>query len=71
VLRDYAEPGATRRMHSHDNVKWIVFTLVTPRMSFEGALSAGAVGHSQPPASAGRWQAEIWPRKSAGTEGCL
>lgn len=38
VLRDYAEPGATRRMHSHDNVKWIVFTLVTGRLvlTFEG-----------------------------------
>ncbi len=32
VLRDYAEPGATRRMHSHDDVKWIVFTLVTGRL---------------------------------------
>jgi quercetin dioxygenase-like cupin family protein len=38
VLRDYAEPGAARRMHSHDNVKWIVFTLVTGRLvlTFEG-----------------------------------
>jgi quercetin dioxygenase-like cupin family protein len=38
VLRDYAEPGATRRMHSHDNVKWIVFTLVTGKLvlTFEG-----------------------------------
>jgi len=38
VLRDYAEPGATRRLHSHDNVKWIVFTLVTGRLvlTFEG-----------------------------------
>lgn len=38
VLRDYAEPGATRRMHSHDTVKWIVFTLVTGRLvlTFEG-----------------------------------
>ena len=32
VLRDYAEPGATRRLHSHDEVKWIVFTLVTGRL---------------------------------------
>lgn len=32
VLRDYAEPGATRRMHSHDDVKWIVFTLVTGKL---------------------------------------
>jgi quercetin dioxygenase-like cupin family protein len=38
VLRDYAEPGATRRMHSHDAVKWIVFTLVTGKLvlTFEG-----------------------------------
>ncbi len=38
VLRDYAEPGATRRMHSHDNIKWIVFTLVTGKLvlTFEG-----------------------------------
>jgi quercetin dioxygenase-like cupin family protein len=38
VLRDYAEPGATRRMHSHDNVKWIIFTLVTGKLilTFEG-----------------------------------
>jgi len=32
VLRDYAEPGATRRLHSHDEVKWIVFTLVTGQL---------------------------------------
>ncbi len=32
VLRDYAEPGATRRLHSHDDVKWIVFTLVTGKL---------------------------------------
>jgi len=32
------KPDATRRMHSHDNVKWIVFTLVTGRLvlTFEG-----------------------------------
>ena len=29
VLRDYAEPGATRRMHSHDDTSYHVFTLVT------------------------------------------
>jgi len=33
VLRDYAEPGATRRMHSHDDATWHVFTLVTGRLS--------------------------------------
>lgn len=32
VLRDYAEPGATRRLHSHDDVKWIVSTLVTGKL---------------------------------------
>jgi quercetin dioxygenase-like cupin family protein len=29
VLRDYAEPSAVRRMHSHDDATWHVFTLVT------------------------------------------
>jgi quercetin dioxygenase-like cupin family protein len=29
VLRDYAEPGATRRMHNHLDATWHVFTLVT------------------------------------------
>ena len=29
VLRDYAEPGATRRMHSHDDTSYHVFVLVT------------------------------------------
>src|SRR4029453_5008015 len=29
VLRDYAEPGATRRMHSHDDATYQVFVLVT------------------------------------------
>ncbi|HYM35208.1 MAG TPA: cupin domain-containing protein [Steroidobacteraceae bacterium] len=29
VLRDYAEPGATRRMHNHSDATWHVFTLVT------------------------------------------
>jgi quercetin dioxygenase-like cupin family protein len=32
VLRDYAEPGATRRMHSHDGATWHVFTLVTGQL---------------------------------------
>src|SRR5262249_52040845 len=32
VLRDYAEPGATRRMHSHDDVTYHVFTLVTGQL---------------------------------------
>lgn len=32
VLRDYAQPGATRSMHSHDGVKWIVFTRVTGQL---------------------------------------
>ena len=38
VLRDYAEPGATRRMHSHDDATWHVFTLVTGqlRLTIEG-----------------------------------
>jgi len=32
VLRDYAEPGATRRMHKHADATWHVFTLVTGRL---------------------------------------
>jgi len=38
VLRDYAEPGATRRMHGHDDATWHVFTLVTGqlRLTIEG-----------------------------------
>jgi quercetin dioxygenase-like cupin family protein len=32
VLRDYAEPGATRRMHKHTDATWHVFTLVTGRL---------------------------------------
>jgi quercetin dioxygenase-like cupin family protein len=33
VLRDYAEPGAVRRMHSHDDATWHVFTLVTGQLT--------------------------------------
>jgi L-ascorbate metabolism protein UlaG (beta-lactamase superfamily)/quercetin dioxygenase-like cupin family protein len=32
VLRDYAEPGATRRMHRHADATWHVFTLVTGQL---------------------------------------
>jgi len=32
VLRDFAEPGATRRMHSHA-IPWHIFTLVTGRLA--------------------------------------
>ena len=32
VLRDYAEPGSVRRMHSHDDATWHVFTLVTGQL---------------------------------------
>jgi quercetin dioxygenase-like cupin family protein len=32
VLYDYAEPGATRRMHSHDDATYHVFTLVTGQL---------------------------------------
>src|SRR5476651_39670 len=32
VLRDYAEPGAVRRMHSHDDATWHVLTLVTGQL---------------------------------------
>jgi quercetin dioxygenase-like cupin family protein len=38
VLRDYAEPGATRRMHSHKDATYHVFVLVTGtlRLTIEG-----------------------------------
>ena len=38
VLRDSAEPGATRRMHSHDDATYHVFVLVTGelRLTIEG-----------------------------------
>jgi mannose-6-phosphate isomerase-like protein (cupin superfamily) len=32
VLRDYAEPGATRRMHAHADATWHVFVLVTGQL---------------------------------------
>lgn len=38
VLRDYAEPNAVRRMHSHPDATYHVFTLVTGQllMTIEG-----------------------------------
>ena len=38
VLRDYAEPGATRRMHQHADATFHLFTLVTGqlRLTIEG-----------------------------------
>ena len=38
VLRDYAEPGATRRLHSHDDATYHVFVLVSGqlRLTIEG-----------------------------------
>jgi len=38
VLRDYAEPGAVRRLHSHDDATWHVLVLVTGqlRLTVEG-----------------------------------
>jgi quercetin dioxygenase-like cupin family protein len=32
VLRDYAEPGATRRLHSHDDAAHHVFVLITGQL---------------------------------------
>ena len=32
ILRDYAEPGATRRMHSHDDATYHVFVLITGQL---------------------------------------
>jgi quercetin dioxygenase-like cupin family protein len=39
VLRDYAEPGATRRMHAHKEATYHVFTLITGqiRLTVEGS----------------------------------
>jgi quercetin dioxygenase-like cupin family protein len=34
VLRDWAEPGATRRMHNHPGTTYHVFTLVTGQLTF-------------------------------------
>ncbi len=38
VLRDYAEPGATRRLHSHKTATYHVLTLITGslRLTVEG-----------------------------------
>ena len=38
VLRDWAEPGAVRRMHNHPNTTYHVFTVVTGqlRLTVEG-----------------------------------
>lgn len=38
ILRDYAEPGATRRMHAHADATYHVFVLVTGalRLTIEG-----------------------------------
>ena len=38
VLRDRAEPGATRRMHHHADATWHIFTLATGslRLTVEG-----------------------------------
>lgn len=38
VLRDWAEPGAVRRMHNHPNTTYHVFTVVTGqlRLTIEG-----------------------------------
>src|SRR5215831_17351398 len=33
VLRDYAEPGATRRLHNHPDATWHVFTLITDQLT--------------------------------------
>jgi quercetin dioxygenase-like cupin family protein len=32
VLRDFAEPGAVRRMHKHADATWHVFTLITGKL---------------------------------------
>jgi quercetin dioxygenase-like cupin family protein len=35
TLRNYAEPGATRRLHRHDDVTYHVFILLTGTLRFE------------------------------------
>lgn len=35
VLRDWAEPGAVRRMHNHPNTTFHVLTLVTGQLTFQ------------------------------------
>jgi len=39
ILRDYAEPAATRRMHAHQDAAYHVFVLITGklRLTIEGA----------------------------------
>jgi quercetin dioxygenase-like cupin family protein len=32
ILRDYAEPNATRRLHSHDDASYHVFVLITGKL---------------------------------------
>ena len=41
VLRDYAEPGAARRLHAHKDATFHVFTLITGqlRLTIEGQPS--------------------------------
>lgn len=34
VLRDFATPGATRRMHHHADATWHVLTVATGRLAF-------------------------------------
>lgn len=33
VLRDFAQPGATRRMHHHADASWHILTLTTGRLT--------------------------------------
>jgi len=35
VLRDWAEPGAVRRMHNHPNTTYHVLTLITGQLTFQ------------------------------------
>ena len=44
VLRDYAEPNAVRRMHSHDDATYHVFTLITGQL----LVTIEAVGKHAP-----------------------
>ncbi len=45
VLRDYAEPGATRRLHAHADATYHVFVLVTGQLllTIEGESPAGGI----------------------------
>ena len=44
VLRDWAEPGAVRRMHNHADATYHVFTLLTGQLTLTAVSTAGLGG---------------------------